>query len=316
MLIACFVGILSKPLMVAFSCRFYNQPGSDKTSYHQIYLSDVHGKDRKQLTFDRSEKLSVKWVGKTKLSWIQTFGVTKEETWNGYHVPLGGRELRQLVLYDIPTKQRRVLHVGQYDSGVDLRGVQLHRRGRPFYVEQLCGRKSQLEISNGKLIRCYHVRPNLQTDLQANPEEHWKNYAVEVKEKETLGSERLEYEISRNGKQFVVPGLVDYVWDSEDRTKIWFQETDGGNSAGYSQSITEIDWKQGIARVIANDIFSIDFRPEEPYWASVSNQKCTFKLGSKWVWQSELWCGDVRTGKQWKIASDAVHGDSVSVQPR
>lgn len=332
-----------KEPLVAFSCRFY-YPGHAKRSVHQIYISDLHGGHRRQLTFDLSEKTQVRWVGKHALAWVKTKGISKHETELGYHMPEhvpGQLEANNLVLNDLTTGRKRVVAHGKFGM-TSFRPDVTSSRGKPTFCDMGHASKAStgyrfpntyVYFSGFKIKR--ENDPSLQDfaalGMDSGTDEFTtkgKGFSLKLDSRPQATADMFQYSRqggvtmsqgavywSYHGHKVKVPQIVDCTWDSPDHSKCWFEVGSYAGSAGCDQWIYEIDWKSETCVLVADTVLDIDFDPTSRYWAASSNNKNGVDLGKLIVWARDLWCGDRITKKQWRIASGAVHGDSISVQP-
>lgn len=326
---------LNTPL-VAYSCRFYYPPGDTRTSYHQIYISDLHGHHREQLTTSPSEKTRIQWAGPNKLCWVESIGVSARETDYGYHTPKeSGTDIskrEKLVLYDLKSGKQKTLGYGLFRLDGDYRGPYHSTTKYASYIQY------RERIVKGSYtdtnLHWVKISPTKVTWKPYNVDEHSLGLKSEIwdgvkfdkppveSDKEfrygssgNSGTDGATQWISRLGKSVFVPREIDRVWVSPDKSQCWFQVGSYAGSGGCDQYVHRINWKTGIRTLVADEVLDIDFHPEQPYWAASSNNKGTTKLGNIVVWRRELWCGSIYSGEQWKLASGAVHGDSAVVRP-
>ena len=330
-------GFASANPLVAYSCRYYYPARSPKTSVHQVYVSDVYGGHRRQITFDKSEKTQVQWVGKHKLAWIESEGLSERETWYGYHmptkresdIPLPGK----LVLYDLQTNRRKLIARGNFRGGSLNFFDTTCPRGVAAYFQYLVSAKGDtyqdrnIKLflitaksikTTGKVTQVEYGRPTNPWSvlkLDKEPQGSSKEFVYRDREGQSTGGDYITQNITMHGKTVFVPVDVDEVWKSNDNWKAWFQIATRAGSAGSDEWIYEIDWKKGTSKVVVNEVLGIDFDSHARYWAAGSNNKSTTQLGKLMIWSGDLWCGDLRTGKQWRIAAGPVHGDCAAIQP-
>jgi len=65
---------------LAFVARYYYPPGDKRMSTTQVYVSDIKGKHRRQVTHGKDQIDSVRWVGRNSIAWI-TFKRHRNELW-------------------------------------------------------------------------------------------------------------------------------------------------------------------------------------------------------------------------------------------
>lgn len=321
---------------VAMSCRIYYPPGDSRTSYHQIYVCDLHGGHRKQLTFDVAEHTDVRWVGDHTLAWVQTRGVTSHETEFGFHSPPddGSRtEQKDLVVLNLNTGKKHVVASGLLKAtGVGRHGFVAYRRGEAVYVGS---RSSGVEDPSTEKV--YALNPQDGKPLKVPPAPKFDSNLLDAGESGSRWSRlkldcppvdhgsMFEYEksgaaegderVTFRGHSVYVPACPEYIW-STDTTDGWFFLCGSyAGSGGCDEWIYLVDWRAGRCRCVANEVLNIDFDPDCRYWGARTNNKTTTDLGKKRVWSGDLWVGDVKTRKQWKITSGVVHGVDARIQP-
>ncbi|HEY3782883.1 MAG TPA: hypothetical protein VGL56_17500 [Fimbriimonadaceae bacterium] len=323
--IAVLLAIGKQTPLVAFAARFYAQSFHQR-SYQQIYLSDLHGKNRRQLTFDRSDKSDVRWVGKGKLAWLQTVPAQKN--------------LGSLVEYDLAKGATRVVSTGFIYADEDWHETTQYSRGQAVYVQvpkpTICEPPSTdpsakiLAVTNG----CLKAVPQL--PKPANPwsgtcdgAELFKGAGLNVGYRDLDGTQETlqersggtcggnAFELSYGGSwhTFRIPG-PDLIWRSKTSADTcWVRTAAFASSAGSDIWIYALNLRTGEAKLIADDVLDVDFEADQPYWAASSNNKGTAQIGNHRVWARDLWVGDARTGRQWRIAQGAVYGESARIQP-
>jgi hypothetical protein len=318
-------GSLKPKPLVAFSCRYYKLQGR---SFHQIYIANVDGSQLRQITFGESEKTDVAWVGRNKISWIQSIGVSSRETYNGYHTPTD-KQLNPLeswlVIYNLDTGKQEIVDTGIFDAAPQPNGQANFQRGTGVYRKYAPNRTPQyLELNDQ--ISLFKVNqpetpygeidtgnPWASLPLDQVPQAVEEEFVFRPLSGETYRTESVV--ISNRGKSVRVPSDVDFVWATDDPHRNWFSVSWPSGSGGSKEWIFEIDWKRERVRPIIRGLLGIDFDPSYEFWASSSPNKDRTRIGTSWVWQRELWCGRTAGDGLWRIASGAVHGDSISVQP-
>ncbi|MBI1332741.1 MAG: hypothetical protein GC165_07660 [Armatimonadetes bacterium] len=316
---------------IAYSCRYYYPDGDHRTSFHQIYICDLHGRHRQQITFDDSEKTSVNWVGTDKLAWLESNGSSIGETWYGYHMPTQSNTetplARRIILYDVKTKKRTIVAKGVFSPYSSTRDSITYEE----YEEHTTNDLLEHNILNlWKISAKGCTKSAAPKESDSGPDGRndgsfsmWKpvklDYPPKAKDKMFEyhgrdGGGTGAVSITRKGHTLLVPGDPNKVWVKKDQSKCWFMIGSYAGSAGCDEWLYEINWKTGKLSIVADDVLGIDFDPKYRYWVATSNNKTTTDLGQKKVWQDELWCGDTRNHRQWKIAGGLVHGDSISIR--
>ena len=275
-------------------------------------------------------------MGRHALAWLRE-RVSSDGDDEGYQ--FGSTE--DLVLYDFETGTKRVVDHGAFHSSGSYPGF-FYPNGRPTFFDT-----RSKTIGSTLLITYLHcttfsglrVRKSKQAPLAAAgllgdgegamPDD--ADFSRGPKQLDSLpqdapGTFRVGM---RGGGSFPVDAVYwtyrghrvriplggECTWDSRDHSKKWFLLGQYASSAGSDKWIYEIDWKKEQCSLVADDVLNIDFDPATRYWAASSNNKQTASPGKIRVWSRDLWVGDRITRKQWRIASGAVHGDSLSVQP-
>jgi hypothetical protein len=77
---------------IAYIARYYYPYPDKRISRDQVYVSDIHGKNRLQLSTSKGEVADVHWVSETVVTWTETTG----DNYLGYE-------------YDIPHRKRKVV---------------------------------------------------------------------------------------------------------------------------------------------------------------------------------------------------------------
>ena len=329
-------GSPSKPTL-AIAARFYYPAGDSRTSYHQVYLCDIHGKNRRQLTHGETEHYGVYWIGRDKLAWIESTRVSKVETSIGFHDDEGAPH--KLVEYDINTRKSRTVAVGEINTGSDWREAVRYPRGQAVYQVY----KTPSDLMADENATLYAVKSGRLTQVKSAPATLYKgrpdsenNYGPErafwqsgLEAKVVISDQIVKtgfrgggYEegqattVTWKGHTVTLPvSDIDFVWPSKKRNVWWLKSGSYAGSAGSDMFVYEYNWKTHKTRLIANDVLSLDFEGDKRYWAASSNNKYVTNLGKLTVWQRELWAGDCTTGKQWRIAAGAVHGTDARVRP-
>lgn len=318
----------------ACSVRFYYSAGDRRTSYHQIYLCDLRGKRFRQLTFDRSEKLDIFWLDANTVGWRQSLGVTKDETWVGYHVPTKSRT--QIVTLNLKTRKRAYLHKGFLERADDYNYPWLAlSRNKPLFMEYRT--LEGPERNPIRIWRARHGRLISSTEVELPPEptidqgETFPNPFVPLGLKCTFkagNSSRKpnkfgSYEssgqtgvLTLNGKEYVWPEAdLRQAWKSADGRKLYAENQFHSGSAGVFGWIFEMDLKTAKWRVTADSVTDFEFDPNKRFWVGLGNHKETTQLGPISVWTRRLVAGDRIRGTQWNLTSRPIAADSISIRP-
>ena len=330
----------AKTPLVAFSCRYYYPAATRKTSYHEVYISDVLGHHRRQLTFDKSENLEVRWAGRDKLAWVHVRGASKLPE-GAYHIPVplgaGWATKGDLVLFDLRTGRKRAVAHGVFDLDQTVECP----RGKPAYhVLETSSTAGSSNLNGGYYLFFSGTRARKETDapkrlsgffdsgrrffsgkgggailpgLDSKPQPA-PDMTLHSNFDNNTEPVSAVYWTDR-GHKVKVPDPLERGWYSRDHSKAWALYGQWGGDGAGSDVIFEIDWKEEKCVAIADDVADEDFDPDSQFWAASSDPHGLANLGDLQVWARDLRIGDNATGKQCRIVSGAVHVDSVSVQP-
>ncbi len=70
----CAVAFASPEPLLLFSARIYFPPGDKRMSHYQLYVSDLHGKHRRQLTHGNGEMQGMAWISRDAMAWMDENG--------------------------------------------------------------------------------------------------------------------------------------------------------------------------------------------------------------------------------------------------
>lgn len=325
--------VASSPVPTAVcSVRFYYPAGDRRTSYHQVYLCDLRGKKFKKLTFDRTEKLDVFWLDVNTIGWRQSFGVTKDETWLGYHFPT--RSKSQVYTLNLKTGKRNALRTGYFERADDYNFPGLAAsREKPHFVEF-----ARLDDPARVPIRIWTIKkgrlvsspnPNLIPEPWIDEGETYPNPFVLLGLKCTFKAGEIrtnrfgDYESSGstgvmtlNGREYIWPEVdLRQAWKSSDGRKLYAENRFQSGSAGVYGWIFEMDLKTAKWRVVADSVTDFEFDPNKRFWVGMGNHKETAQLGQVSVWTRRLVAGDRIRGNQWNLSSRPIAADSISLRP-
>lgn len=292
---------------VAFVARFYYPYPDKRISREEVYVCDITGKHRKQVTNSAAERDAVRWVTPTRLAWAE---------WS----EAGSK----LVFFDLQTKKSRVLLRTTSPAGVQ-RFEWNPLDARPIY---LVDGKSALVEPNGTIV--WGEGPREPDSVQGVSK--WNLNGSEVKHVGWLGEDGKPAEdaprerdfvtriLSRDGKEVhvVLPsggyGLDLYAGAGKDT--VWAHTSEGGGSAGASETLIQIDWAAGKSKTVLNELYSMMLSRNERYWVALAPWRNLSKYGpSKQVWTKSAYAGDLKTGKRWTIASGVVNVTDIALRP-
>lgn len=125
---------------------------------------------------------------------------------------------------------------------------------------------------------------------------------------------RLETFIIRDKRVSIsVDGAWYYFLPGSNENQVWLYSGEIAASAGNYLNVYSIDLLKGKASPVLQGFSEIDFSPKSQYWAAIEGGRPLSPYGpNRRVWTNELFAGDLRTGKSWKVARGLVHVVSVS----
>lgn len=323
---------------IAYSARYYYPAGVAKTSYHQVYLSDLHGGHRRQLTSDAREKFDVHWLTYNRLAWVQTKGISNSETWLGSHVPMvkGSDSVplpMELIEFDITTGKKQIVDSGQFrftpDPEAKAQRVYKYKESfDPPHNALIETFQASYEVVKGHLRKCLKSNKaefdqlgfKASEDIFSLLGQGFISEEVQVP-MIYVGRDRregtgMQTQLKRNGRVYKLPfSMFDKAWLSPDERRVYFRYTSHAGSAGNTGYAWKLDLFSGISKLIANEVQEVEFDSNRRFWVGRGNNKETRKLGRIQVWTTDIHAGDSRISEQWKVTDGAVHADSVALRP-
>ncbi len=269
---------------VAYTARFYYPPGGKRISHQQVYLSDLRGHRRKQITFGAAECSQARWVGRNRLTWLKSVGgsTVRQElnirTWNVKTVS-GASDAASGIKPRCNTAQRPIYQAKRLDTGGEI----WHAPGQP-------------------LVRWLHY--------DGLPFPRKLPYVTEDAPGKNV--------IARLGREYIldIPGDLDYMLPGKKPEHTWVISDLGYAEAGSFEWLFDVDWRTGKARGVADDVREIDFDPNGKYFTALEGGRDMGNYGSRRrVWTSRIYAGSLVTGRKWAIVPSLVLGESVALRP-
>ncbi|MEI7577928.1 MAG: hypothetical protein WCK51_13635 [Armatimonadota bacterium] len=259
-------------------------------------------------------------------------GVTKAETWLGYHFPTHLKT--KVFTLNLKTGKRNAVRTGYFERADDYNFPGLAAsRAKPHFVEF-----ARLDDPARVPIRSWTIKkgrlvsspiPNLIPEPWTDEGETFPNPFVPLGLKCTFKAGEMRtntfgsYEssgqtgvLTLNGKDYVWPAIdLRQAWKSADGRKLYAENRFRSGSAGSFGWIFEMDLKTAKPRVIADSIFGPEFDPDKRYWVALGNHKETTNIGKIAVWTRRLVGGDRIRGNQWNLTSRPIAADSIAIRP-
>jgi hypothetical protein len=284
---------------VAFTARFYYPPDDWRISHSQLYVCDLHGRTRKELTSGDHEASDVWWLGDYAVTWVDRTNA--------------GCSLMKI---DLRTSKRSALARGQEIARCDLDvpGGPLPVRGQPIYsIDGDLKRVTEKGLMDVKVARS-------PSDLGAGVVDQGHEIAKELTVKMSDGTSTKIYPsiVGRGGKrhELAVPGIIRRILPMADPNVGWVYSNMVAASAGSTAYVQRVDWSTGALTTLIDDLFGVDFQPNSRYWAAIDAGRPMSPYGpTKKVYTAAAWVGDVKTGKRWKVADGLVLTSSISLRP-
>ena len=109
--------------------------------------------------------------------------------------------------------------------------------------------------------------------------------------------------------------MADAIYAGE-KGNAYLQSFVGGGSVGTELRIFKIDIVTAKCTLLLDNIEQLDFDPNSQYWSGIEPWRPLVKYGKdKHVWASQIYGGNLKTGKRWLIAKGLVHGGIVQIRP-
>jgi hypothetical protein len=306
MLAAVFLLAAAPKFDVAFIARFYNKPTDRRISKEQVYVCDITGKHRAQVSTDTADRFAVRWVSPTSLAWTE---------W---------REAEsRLILFDIASKKSRVL-LRSTSEGRIQQADWNPADARPRYL--IDGKIALVEANGSVLWSEAPKEDEAQMGkwlLPGQPEiAHvgWLDKDGKIVEENPHVGDFVTRVLSRDGKQVhvVIPAfaLDMSVYPGATKDQVWAVAIEGGASAGSSETLAQIDWAAGKSRTVLSELLGIMLSANERYWVALAPWRNLSKYGKdKQVWTKSAYAGDLKTGKRWTIATGLVNVRDIALRP-
>jgi hypothetical protein len=280
---------------VAFVARYYYPYPDKRISAHQVYVTDIDGNNRKQLTTGKPSPEQLSWVGANVVCWIERFGRDKDE----------------LVHYNLQTKTKKVLLrrngtltlIGRYDLFKN-GGFPEYDDGVTRYQVTESGAKP---VGKSVEIEWTRGREKASWNLPGEPAIRFIGYEEdEVAESAEFPYNDYLYAFERDGRQYKwrLEGAANDFYPGAKPGTAYLHSIEGGASAGTWECFYLVNWGSGEIRTLISDACYIAIRKGTRYWSGLEAGRTLSPYGPKKnVWTCEAYVGDIESGKQWAIVS-------------
>lgn len=273
---------LAKDAQVAFVARFYTSPSSKTKSHYHVYVSKLDGSKRRQISKTGGYR-SVRWLDGNTLAWVNEDSILEIYSFGSGKVVIK-KKVEDLYGFADAKERGRV---------------------RPWGDERIL-------LPNGKF-----EKSPVTTAISI-----WDSGNLKLKSGDSIGWEtsdafdgRFRYTFKGNHLNCAIQGAPGRLYQGAN-SYAYLGTWLGGGSGGSSEWIYSLDPGSARVRPIISDFDEIDFDPESRYWAGIQPFRPLVPYGkSRFVWANELWVGDVKNGKRWRIAQGLVHGTDIAIRP-
>lgn len=307
---------------VAYIVGKYHPPGDKRISHNTLYLSDFHGRHRKQLTFGEGEPRQVRWVGRNHLAWIISNGsqvsirMLNLRTWKTRSFKTYKKlKFREEDLSELSDQILSTVHGGIIRSEPiymfhgDL--LELTPEGFRAYKKLQSSEHDIEQIKNGCI---WHI-PGEPSITITEDDSHSFTTQLPNGHIEMHGAQEI---LNRMGRKYVFefPGVVQCILPGRDRNHAWMMSSSFSVSDGLIEFLFDINWKTGKLRRVVFGFREIDFDPKGKYFSAIECGRSSAYGTERWVWTSSIYVGELATCKMWPIASGLVFGESVVLRPK
>lgn len=267
---------------VAFVARFYAPPTSNRKSDHHVYVSRLDGTKRRQISKVGGYR-EIRWIDANTLAWVD--------------------ENVRLEIFDL--KQGRVIAKRTLPEASSFFESRERAKVRPWGNDDVLDSLGKLKKDPLAAVKSLWESGSMRLDN--GKAISWEaSDAFDEKFRYTFDEKHLMCSISGNpGNLFRGKNGCAYLMT-------W----SGGASAGSTEWVYSFDPTNAKLRPIISNIDRIDFDPNSRYWAGLQPGRPLVPYGkSRHVWANDIWVGDVKTGKRWRIAKGLVHGSGAAIRP-
>ena len=278
---------LSSPWQVVYVARVYYPAGDRRTSHHQVYLSDLHGGHRRQVTTGVQECAVVRWLDPSTIAWTRLDGTLWRMRVDGGRPKLWRRTKAELASVSI-------------GEGLRTPGHPVLPLDRPY--RYIAGKLVPFTAKTG-----WWVGAARGTHLTYRP-------GTLKDDAETYG----ELSVPPDGRPLLPldDGLVQPVtaWSGPGPDDRWVLFGTSMSSRGEYHDLVRYDRKTGKVLWHRGEIGDLDFRPDRTLYAR-RNSRSVEPFGELQVWTAPIFVGDWKTGREWRLPLGTAEGWSVSLRP-
>lgn len=289
------------PYELAYTARIYYPDTDKRLSRYQVYLSDLRGRHRRQVTFGKAWCWDVRWAGPNTIIWIESTN-----------------EASVVMSANLPDLEPRALWRGEYIEFLsDWRGRRV--RGKP--VVSVDG--TFYRFQDGRPARV----PEPPFGEYVFEKGHWillGLLAIEMRDPQT-GRLLLDTypdrnaEFKRNGVSVkgLVKGTLYDVWPVAGGDKSLLRSYEDGELHAGFDFYYLIDWKAKSFRPLVLGLTGVDLSPGDRIYAGLTDGGRDLRTRddhSRTLWIAGIEAGDLKTGKRWRVLGGWAYAGSVSVR--
>ncbi len=278
--------IAKSPFQVAYVARYYHPPGDKRESHFQVYVCDIHGTRRKQITFGNKDCEAVCWSDQNTLTWLQG-----EDSWTAKFPklvpirlgPVGGENARQM----------RVGITGDINPIPPWTEQDTDEQGNEVWHPKGQQPVAKIGIDEGTQVH---------TDV---PGGGYEEGAASI--------------VQRGGRIYTLklPGELRSFAPAREENLSYVYSNDLAASAGSYAWIHKMDWRAGKLTLIVENAIDIEFSPNSRYWCGLQGGRQTSAFGKNHrVWTCEGWVGKTNSSKYWKIVKGLAWVTAIRLRPR
>lgn len=265
------------PWRVAYVARVYHRAGDRRLSHHQVYLCDLHGGHRRQVTRGPHECRVVRWLDHATLAWTRDDGTLWRMRVDGGRPTLWKRTKAGWIDRSLPNELR-------------LPGEPVFPLDRSYRYAK--GKLTPIDNAGGWVGAApgCDVRRDEQTDELID------------------GKGRPVLPTSRSGES------VATAFSGPAKGDLWVMGWSSMSSWGEYYRLSRYDRRTGRVLWQRDENEDLDFRPDRTRYARTTVRNVS-PLGKVGVWTAATYVGDWRTNREWPITKGLVEAWTISLRP-